>query len=221
LFQKNWPEKTLLSLIALSAGLLLSIALLDLIPDAQKDISNSSLFVLIGFLMMFFVFLPGKSKSYNSPENSNHAAATGLSLGMLLHNFFEGLSIGVSYAATFKLGIIVSIALVIHKIPEGLSYTSAMLAFLNGRRKTAIYLIIQGIFTWIGAGCALILSGWKDFQEPAVAIGLSITAGIFLYLSSTLLLPIINQGSFKRIPFFFIGGILLYFILHSIAEVLG
>jgi zinc transporter ZupT len=140
---------------------------------------------------------------------------------MLLHNFFEGLAIGISYSANFKLGVIVSIALVIHKIPEGLSYTSAMLAFLNGRRKTVIYLIIQGIFTWLGAGSAILLSELRDLQQQIVAIALSITAGIFLYLSGTSLLPTINQRTFKSTPLFFLSGILLYFILHNIAEALS
>jgi zinc transporter ZupT len=140
---------------------------------------------------------------------------------MLLHNFFEGLSIAISYSVNVKLGVIVSIALVLHKIPEGLSYSSAMLAFLNGRRKTAIYLIIQGLFTWLGAGSAILLLELKELQEQIVAAGLSITAGIFLFLSGTLLLPLINQGTFKSTPVFFIGGIILYYLLHSIAQAVG
>jgi zinc transporter ZupT len=215
LFQKNWSDKTLVSLNALSAGLLLSIALLDLIPDAQKDISFSSLFVIIGFLIMYFVFLPTKL------NDKNNGTVTGLTMGMLLHNLFEGLSIGFSYSGSVKLGIIVSIALVIHKIPEGLSYTSAMLAFLNGRRKTTIYLIIQGIFTWLGAGISVFLSEFKNLQEPITAIGISVTAGIFLYLSGSILLPSINQKPFKSTPFLFVSGIFLYLILHTISEALS
>lgn len=216
LIRKNWSEKTLLSLVALSAGLLLSIAILHLIPHAQHDINNSGLFVIIGFLIMYFIFLPSLN-SKNGVENNNNAAVSGLTTGMLLHNFFEGLSIAVSYSASFELGVVVSIALIIHKIPEGLSYTSVMLAFLNGRKKTAIYLIIQGIFTWLGAAMAIFLAGFQELQESIVAIGLSITAGIFLYLSGTLLLPLMNRGTFKSTPLFFIGGIMLFFIMHSIA----
>lgn len=216
LIRKNWSEKTLLSLVALSAGLLLSIALLELIPHTLEDFHHSSIYVIIGFLIMYFVFLPTLSNGNNGVDNSDYTAVKGLTMGMLLHNFFEGLSIGVSYSASFELGVFVSIALIIHKIPEGLSYASVLLAFLNGRRKTAIYLIIQGVFTLLGAGIAILLSGLKDLQESIVAIGLSITAGIFLYLSATLLLPLINRGPFKSIPLFFIGGILLYYVLHSV-----
>ncbi|MCH6264382.1 ZIP family metal transporter [Neobacillus citreus] len=217
LIRKNWPERTLLSLVALSAGLLLSIALLHLIPHALEDFHDSSLFVMLGFLIMYFIFLPGTFHGKNGVENSGKSGATGLTIGMLLHNFFEGLSIGISYASSFELGIFVTIALVIHKIPEGLSYTSVMLAFLNGRKKTAIYLVIQGLFTWLGAGIAVLLSEMKDFQETIVAMGLSVTAGIFLYLSGAMLLPLINRGTFKSTPLFFIAGILLFFILHSVA----
>lgn len=217
LIRRNWSERTLLSLVALSVGLLLSIALLDLIPEVQEGINNSGLFVILGFLIMYFIFLPTISAGTGGLENSDSAAAKGLTIGMLLHNFFEGLSIAVSYSASFELGIFVSIALIIHKIPEGLSYASVMLAFLNGRKKTAIYLIIQGIFTFLGAGSVILLSRFTDLYEQIIAIGLSITAGIFLYLSGTLLLPLINQRTFKSTHLFFIGGILLYFLLHSVA----
>jgi zinc transporter ZupT len=221
LFKNNWSEKNIISLISLSAGLLLSIALIDLIPDAQKDVNNNGVYVIIGFLIMYFVFLSVKSNSQNEQGNSEKASAIGLSIGMLLHNFFEGLSIGISYSVTFKLGLIVSIALVIHKIPEGLSFSSVFMAFLKGRRKTVINLIIQGIFTWLGAGSAILLSAFKGFQGQMVAIALSITAGIFLYLSGTSLLPSTNQRNYKSTPLFFLGGILLYFILHSVADALS
>lgn len=216
LVRKNWSEKTLLSFVALSAGLLLSIAILDLIPEGQEGYDHSSLFVLLGFLIMYLVFLPATFKSKNALEGGDLTTATGLTIGMLLHNFFEGLSIGISYSASFELGVFVSIALIIHKIPEGLSYSSVMMAFLNGRRKTVIYLIIQGIFTWVGAGIALILSGLEDLQEQIVSMGLSITAGIFLYLSATALLPLISRGTFKSTPLYFLGGVLLFWILHSV-----
>jgi zinc transporter ZupT len=184
-------------------------------PDAQTDIKNSSLFVMIGFLIMYFVLLPTKLN-----DNSN-GMVKGLTLGMLFHNFFEGLSIAFSYSGSFKLGVIVTIALVIHKIPEGLSYTSAMLAFLNGRKKTTIYLIIQGVFTWLGAGISVFLSEFKNFHQPIVPIGISITAGIFLYLSGSTLLPCINQKPYKRTSVLFVSGIILYFLLHTISEALS
>lgn len=203
----------MLSLVALSAGLLLAIAILDLIPEGQEGINNSSYFVMAGFLIMYLIFLPS---AYSSNKNEN-ASVKGLTLGMLLHNFFEGLSIGISYSASFELGILVSIALIIHKIPEGLSYTSVMMAFLNGRRKTIIYLLVQGVFSWLGAGSGILLSKFKDIQEQIIATGLSITAGIFLYLSATMLLPLINRGTIKSTPFFFLGGVFLFLVLHTIA----
>lgn len=221
LFKKNLSENNLISLVALSAGLLLAIALLDLIPDTQENLKNSSLFVVVGFLIMYVIFLFTKSKEKKKTNTSDNPPLTGLSIGMFLHNFFEGLSIGISYSVNFKLGVIVSIALVIHKIPEGLSYGSAMLASLKDKRKTAIYLIIQGLFTWLGAGSSILLSELNDYKEQVVAIALSITAGIFLYIGGTTLLPVINQRSLKKTPIFFFSGIILYFVLHSLSEFLS
>lgn len=220
LLKRNWSENNLMSLVALSAGLLLAIALLDLIPDTESLLKNSNLFVMIGFLTMYVIFLSTKPNK-NNPTTNHNIVITGLLVGMLLHNFFEGLSIGISYSVNFRLGVIVSIALVIHKIPEGLSYSSAMLASINNRKKTAIYLIMQGLSTWCGAGAAIFLSELKGTREQIVAIALSLTAGIFLYLGGTTMLPAINQKTYKKIPLFFVGGILFYFVLHSLSEALS
>lgn len=217
LFKKNWNGQGLFAITALSAGLLLSIAILDLIPDTQEDLKNNCLYVLLGFILMYFIQQLSKMKK----DSLSSSSITGISVGMMLHNLFEGLSIGISYTVNMHLGIVVTIALILHKIPEGLAFTSTMLAASGNRKRISIYLLIQALFTWLGAGTALLLSRMHTIQATWSAIPLAITAGIFLYLGGTSLLPSVNKQSDRRIPFFFLGGILLYFVFHGISEALS
>ncbi|HET7578503.1 MAG TPA: ZIP family metal transporter [Bacillales bacterium] len=225
LFKKNWSSQGLSSLTALSAGLLLSIAILDLIPDTSAELANNSVFIMLGFLIMYGIHIWSKMKASESDANGTDyhekEAFTGLSAGMLVHNFFEGLAIGMSYAVNFHFGVLVSVALIVHKIPEGLSYTSAMLASLRNRGKTAVFLLIQGAFIWLGAGSAVFLWDVRNIGEQGVAVILSMIAGIFLYLGGTSLLPVANAKPFPSVPYFFLGGVVFYFIFHDLATALG
>lgn len=225
--KKNWSQSNISALTALSAGLILSIAILDLIPDTGKELGNSSFYVMLGFVVMYMIHQWSKSRITKNTRNEEavdpevRSTIAGISSGMLLHNFFEGLSIGISYTVNIHLGIAVTLALVLHKVPEGLTYTSAMLAIKANRKRTAGLLILQIIFTWMGAGAALFISSDKNTNEQYIGIALAITAGLFLYLGGTTLLPAVNKYSKRWLPLFFLGGILFYLLFHSLAEALG
>lgn len=221
LLKKNWPSSHLSAMTALSAGLLLSIAILDLIPDTGKDLSDNSMFIMAGFVLMYVIQLISRGHAAGEGQKKENRPLTGLSTGMLLHNFFEGLSIGMSYEVNVHLGLIVSLALVIHKIPEGLAYSSAMMASSHKRTRTAGSLMIQGASLWLGAGCAVLMATSQAVNEMMTAIALSIISGIFLYIGGSSLLPAVNSKSFRWIPYFFIGGIMFYIVFHHFAKVLS
>jgi zinc transporter ZupT len=223
LIKKNWSQTSLLALTAMSAGFFLSIAILDLIPDTQNELKNSSLYVMLGLIIMYLIsYLSNVWKRGKDEENSvKGSSVLGVTLGMFLHNFFEGLSLGVSYSISVKLGIVVSFALILHKIPEGLSYASSVLAITRNRKKTFIYLLTQGLFTWLGVGVSILLSHFTEINDKFIAIPIAMTAGIFLYLGGTSLLPITNKITNRNIPFSFISGVIIYIIFHGISEYLG
>lgn len=223
LIKKNWSQISVLAITSMSAGLLLSISMLDLIPDTQDQDRNNSLYTMLGFLIMYFIsYLTGISKKRNlDTDGGNGSSMIGLSLGMFLHNFFEGLSIGVSYAISVKLGVVVTLALVLHKIPEGISFGSSFFAMTQDRRKTAVNLLFQGFFIWLGVGISILLSYFTEINEKFIVIPIAMTAGIFIYLGGTSLLPLTNKFKNKIIPISFVGGVILYFIFRSISEYLS
>ncbi|MED4227938.1 ZIP family metal transporter [Neobacillus cucumis] len=151
----------------------------------------------------------------------DESSMMGISLGMSLHNVFEGLSIGVGYAISVKLGLVVSLALILHKIPEGITYASSIFAITQNRRKTAINLFIQGLFIWLGAGLSILLSYFTEINEKFMAIPIAMTAGIFIYLGGTSFLPVANKITNRTIPISFVCGIIVFFIFRSISELLG
>jgi zinc transporter ZupT len=222
LIKKNWSEISVLSITAMSAGLLLSIAILDLIPDTQEELKNNSLFIMLGLILMYLVSYFSKvSKKGKTDSGFDGNSMLGISLGMSLHNFFEGLSIGVSYAISINLGIMVSFALILHKIPEGVTYATSVFAITQNRKKTFINLLYQGLLMWLGVGVSILLSYFTEIDEKFIAIPIAMIAGIFIYLGGTALLPVANKLSNKKIPISFVSGVIIYFVFRSISEFLG
>lgn len=222
LIKKNWSEISVLSITAMSAGLLLLIAILDLIPDTQEELKNNSLFIMLGLILMYLVSYFSKvSKKGKTDSGLDGNSMLGISLGMSLHNFFEGLSIGFSYAISVNLGIMVSFALILHKIPEGVTYASSVFAITQNRKKTVINLLYQGLLMWLGVGVSILLSYFTEIDKKFIAIPIAMIAGIFIYLGGTALLPVANKLSNKKIPVSFVSGVIIYFVFRSISEFLG
>lgn len=222
-FKKSWSQTGVLALTAMSAGLLLSIAIMDLIPDTQGELKNSSLYIMLGLILMYLASYLSKVSKNKKPDQAgfDEGSMLGISFGMALHNFFEGLSIGVSYAISMNLGIMVSLALILHKLPEGMTYSSMVFVLTRDRKKTTIHLLVQGLCMWIGVGSSLLFSHFTRIDEKFIAIPIAVTAGIFLYLGGTALLPVTNKITNRKIPLSFVCGVILYFLFHSISEFLG
>ncbi|MGF9711874.1 MULTISPECIES: ZIP family metal transporter [Paenibacillus] len=126
--KRDWSRSGLNALMALSARLLIAIAILDFIPESLEHDSSSPIFILIGVLAIYFFqqYVAGHFHFGEETHASQHekSTAVGAMTGMLIHTFFDGLSIAASFEVDFRLGITVFIAVLLHKIPDGLTISS-------------------------------------------------------------------------------------------------
>jgi zinc transporter ZupT len=226
LIKKNWSERAMNALMAVSAGLLLSITIVDLIPQVIAEEPISPIFVLAGIMIMFF-FQQFVSPHFHFGEETHRngnkkSTAFGAFFGMLIHTFFEGLAIVVSSELHIHLGLTVLIAVLLHKIPEGLMISSIVFAMSQDKKKAIGAVLILGISTLAGGGTALLLTGFPSLPyEQMVALVISFIAGIFLYVAGTNLLPVVNSAEDRPISLFFFLGILFYFLLQWGFELLN
>lgn len=207
LIKKSWSRRSLNSLMALSAGLLFSIAVVDLIPEALELQESSPIFVIIGVVVIFFFQQFIASHFHFGEETHKHAqknsTVIGALSGMLIHTFFDGLSIVASFEVDFRLGITVLFAVLLHKIPDGLTISSIVLASLENKKKAVGAAILLGVSTILGAITAVFLTGGFLLNESMIAIAISFTAGIFLYVAGTDLLPVVNAAEDRLVASFF------------------
>lgn len=220
--KKSWSRNALNAFMALGAGFLLAIALLDLLPESLKVSSTNAYYVLAGFLAVH-LFQHVISTHFHFGEETHHGhqhgSRIGIMIGMLTHTFFDGVAIASGFEVNVSLGALVFLAVLLHKIPDGITIASITLASNGSRRKALFAAIYLGISTLLG-GIAVLLLGEAVNSETLVGIALAFSAGVFLYVGATDLLPVVNATENRKNSLFVFLGIIVFLIgslsLHAI-----
>ncbi len=226
LFHIKNKEKLITFSLAFSAGVMMTVSLLDLIPESihYLQISNkvfpsillSLIFITLGILFSNFVDKELEvEKAYD-----NKLLKVGLisMLAIMMHNMPEGIATFISYEKNSTLGITLAISIALHNIPEGISIAIPIFYATGKKKKAFFYTFISALSEPLGAILAyLFLSNWVT--PMIMGLLLSLIAGIMIHISCYELLP--NAKSSRDSKTFIMAlflGILVMFtcikILH-------
>ncbi len=191
-------QKYLLYIMAFSAGVLIGVVFLDLIPeitetsvDTGLDIRVLMLTLLGGFLAIFLLeklTIIHSEKQHDAPGHHHNVGLVG-AIGLSFHSFLDGLAIGVGFEAGTEVGFVVLMAVLAHDFADGLNTVTFMLASRNSRFRTLGLLIINALAPVAGALVALM----ADIDPRNLAFQLSFFAGFLLYLGASDLLPHVHE----------------------------
>src|SRR5260370_1047868 len=118
-------------LVAFGAGFMLSVAIVELLPAALARSGNVAPgLVLLGYLAVHLTQHTVTPHFHFGEETHQVSSVAGTSalVGLLLHTFFDGVAIASAFLVRPELGIMVFIAIFLHKLPEGVTISSLMLA---------------------------------------------------------------------------------------------
>ena len=194
-FFNNVSNKFISFILSFASGLMMSVICFDLIPEAMK-LSNIVLVIIgigFGIIAMIFCDLLVETKfNRKAKPQTNNLLKTGIivSIGLAIHNLPEGLAIGSGFEASTKLGIGLAIAICLHDIPEGISMAIPMKKGGMAVHKVIFYVILSGITTGVGAFFGAIIG---SISETIIALSLSFAAGAMLYIVSGELIPESNK----------------------------
>lgn len=209
-------------LISFAAGVLLSVALLDLLPEASENVDphNLGLFVLIGVLLLFLFEKTHVWWHHHHEPHGHNPEIVSIFLGDTLHNFIDGLAIGAAFLVSPILGISTALAVALHEIPQELADFSI---YIKHKLKPSLILtanITSSLATLVGA---LLVYIFKDTFDPYVYPLLAITAGMFLFISLSDLIPDLhidqdNLLSVNQLYIFLLGIVITYagiIVMHA------
>ncbi|MGB2806899.1 MAG: zinc transporter ZupT [Sedimentisphaerales bacterium] len=202
------PKITYLSFsLGVSAGVMIYISFMELLPEASETIGEfwglAAFFMGIGVIGLIDMLIP-------EPENPHEFAGidepavvhkensrlmrTGLfmALAIGIHNFPEGLATFASALGNLKLGVFIAIAIAIHNIPEGIAVSVPIFYATGNKNKAFFYSFLSGVSEPVGAIVGYLIL--MPFLTAGVLAGLmAFVAGVMIYISLDELLPMAHR----------------------------
>jgi ZIP family zinc transporter/zinc and cadmium transporter len=197
--------------VAAGAGFMLAAAFVRMLPEATQ-VPHAYLFVLLGYFgvhLFEHTFAPHFHFGEEThPEALVRPAAGWLAVfGLGVHTLFDGVAIAAGFMVSPTLGGLLFLAVVIHKIPEGFTIASIMLAGGYSRGAAVGAGAALGVATLAGA----LLTGF--IAEHHVGYALALSAGVTIYIAASDLIPEVNREGGPALGWTVFGGLLLFALL--------
>ena len=227
LSNKRWPESWERPLLALGAGFLLALVFLELIPESIALTNRSEfalLAMLIGFSALhFFEHILSSHMHFGEETHHDlaisHGSIFGAVGGLAVHAFFDGMSICAAAEAKTEVGILVFVAVLLHKIPEGLTVASVMKAGHRSTRESRIANIALPLATFLGAVVVLL---FVSIDARLIGFLFAFSAGSSVYVGACDLIPEINKSRGRSAPLLvFLGMVLFWLGAHFLNRFAG
>ena len=202
------------ALVAFGGGYMLAATVLEMLPTAF-ELNGGLIAVLAGYLVVHLTqhmltphFHFGE-ETHTEAMVSRNIGVWAL-IGLIPHSFFDGVAISSGFMTNYSLGVLIFGAVILHKVPEGVSLASIMVASGNSGRQALIAVLMTAAATILGA-----------VVTPAVQLlaryGLALAAGVTLYVAASNLIPeaqrerglLVPSGVFLGVLAFYLARLLL------------
>ena len=185
-------EKIVLALVALSAGALMGGAFLHLIPETVERFMSYNIFIyiLIGFTTFFLVEKVLHWRHCHKGKCPIHTFAYMNLLGDAVHNFIDGLIIAASFVINTHFGIVTTLAIALHEIPQEIGDFGVLIYAGFKKLKALMLNFLCALTVILGGITGYFLSSYIEFS---ISFLLPFAAGGFIYISASDLIPEIRK----------------------------
>jgi len=217
-------------LVSFATGALLGAAFLGLLPHALQSMSETDvhripmvvLFGLLGFFVLEKLVLwrhcHADHCEVHAPDEAQKDHSTGamILIGDGLHNFLDGILIAGAFMTDIHLGIVTSLAVAAHEIPQEVGDFAVLLHSGYARGRAFLYNILTSLTTVVGG-----LLAWVALQEIQAALPyvLAVAASSFIYIAVADLIPTLHRRVEGRATVqqvvLIAAGILVIYLAHS------
>lgn len=201
-------------LIAFGAGFMLAVVLVGVLPEVfHGGAVLPGVFVFAGYFGVHLSQHVFTQHFHYGVETHRVGAKAGFSalVGLSIHSLFDGVAIAAGMLVSPQLGVLLFLAVFLHKLPEGVTIASLVMAGGHGVRRAIGAAVVLGLATVLG----VLLT---DRAAPLAERGLALAAGVTLYVAASDLVPEFQakRGWGTALPFF--GGAAAFFFTHALLE---
>jgi ZIP family zinc transporter/zinc and cadmium transporter len=203
--------------LAFGAGFMIAVVVASVLPEVFRGGSSTAPYlVLAGFLAVHLAQHVMTPHFHFGEETHAVPRAAGLSalVGLSLHTFFDGVAIASGFLVSPRLGAMLALAVLLHKVPEGVAISSLMLAAGQPRRRALAAAAVLGGATIAG----VLVTG---LLADLALHGLAVSAGMTLYVAASNLIPEFQAKRGWGRPVAFFAGALALLGLRQLLAGMG
>lgn len=224
IWRRIFDKKVIPYFVSFAAGVILTTAFLDIFPEAVEHATELGLEIniflpaFIGLLTSFFIERFLLWFHHHEHFHGLHPETYLITIGDAIHNLIDGITIAATFMTNPQLGLITTIAIAAHEIPQEIADFGILVHSGMRRRQALMVNLASAVFALIGG-----VGGYYFLNrfQAALPVLLSFSAGIFIYIASSDLIPDLHRD-FKEqrrwsqvVPFIF-GIILMYFLINTL-----
>ncbi len=211
--RNRWSERALDVMLAFAAGFMISVAMIDLLPEALARGGYTASVVALGGYLAVHITQHVIGTHFHFGEETHHvseAVSVAALVGLLLHTFVDGVAVASGFGIGGAVGALVFTAVILHKVPEGLAISSLFLAAGQGKGRAMLAAAALGVATIAGVVLTDQIGALREH-------GLALAAGVTLYVGMSNLVPEFRARGGWQLPVAFVGGTGTYFVARMLA----
>ena len=200
--------------VAFGAGFMLAVAIVEILPEAlAKSGAVAPALVLAGYLAVHLTQHTVTPHFHFGEETHAVTSVAGTSalVGLLLHTFFDGVAIASAFLVRPELGVMVFVAIFLHKLPEGVMISSLMMAGGRTGARAVGAAALLGLATVVG----VLLTDHLGFL---ILHGLALSAGVTIYVAASNLVPEFQHKPGWKLPVSFFAGAVVFFLTKTLLD---
>jgi len=212
----KWARRSLRYFIALGSGFMLGTVFLEMVPESVKLTAKAPALILLGYAIVhmfehaFAAHLHFGEETHHD-ELLNPVVRISALVGMLVHTFFDGVAIGAGFIISPEAGILIFLAVFLHKIPDGFTISSLFVSSGYSKSTALAAATSLGISTLLGVLVVHIAGSGVTYALP-------LSTGSTLYVAATDLMPEVNRETGVRMAFIVFAGMGLFLLAQTVAS---
>lgn len=223
-FKKFDYEKNIYYMISFAAGTMLAASFFEVIPESLEATGTVN-YIFLGIILFLFIekYIHWHHCNRESCEDKHKKIKPYVFLNLLgdgLHNFIDGAIITAAYMTNFELGLLTTISVAVHELPQEIGDFSILLKGGLKFRKALLFNFLTALTAFLGMFFTIFAGNYIENINPIL---LSIAAGGFIYLALSDIIPETHKETeskkiFKQTLFLILGIILVYLLIMLVPE---
>lgn len=194
LSRKGLAEKFAHYATPFAAGALLAAVFLDLLKEGVEmgPVDTVLLAALIGMILFFFGerFLRWFHHHHGHQDDKREAEKSLIIVGDTVHNALDGVAIAAAFLVSPATGVVTTIAVAAHEIPQEVGDFGLLLSRGMSRGKVLLVNILSSLAT---VATAVIVYALGSAETLPLGVLLGLSAGFLLYIAASDVIPEIHE----------------------------